>query len=254
MQVTILGTGTSQGVPVIGCKCEVCLSDNPKDKRLRCSLHLQINNLDIVVDVGPDFRQQMLGIDISKLDALLITHEHNDHIIGLDDVRPFNFRQKVDLPVYAATSVQSQLKQRFEYAFSENPYPGVPKLNLLELIPGKPFSIGELEIIPIPVIHGNIDVLGFRIQDFTYITDVNYIPEESWPLIMGTKHLILSALHHSAHHSHFNLVQALKVIERIQPIEAFLTHISHLMGKSSDINPTLPSNVKLAYDGQRLIL
>jgi len=249
LQVTILGTGTSQGVPVIGCECNVCLSDDPKDSRLRCAVHVQTDTLDVVIDVGPDFRQQMLRAGIAKLDAALITHEHNDHMIGLDDVRPFNFKQRSDIPIYAVEDVHEQLRSKFHYAFAKNPYPGAPRLKVETLNIDDPFHIKGVKIIPIPVLHGNLPVLGFRFGDFTYITDVKYIPPRSWELILGTKYLVISALHHEEHHSHLNLTEALAVIEKLQPEMAYLTHISHRMGKAADINPGLPENVQLAYDG-----
>jgi len=254
MTIELLGTGTSQGVPVIGCNCAVCTSGDDRDKRLRCSVWIKTESTSLVIDAGPDFRTQMLRSKVQKLDALLITHEHNDHIIGMDDVRPFNFKQKEDMPVFATPEVQSQLKQRFDYAFAENPYPGAPRLKLRSINSKDTFKVNEIEIQPIEVLHGNMPVLGFRIGDFTYITDANSIEENERKKIRGTKHLVINALHHKEHYSHFNLSQALEVIKDLEPENAYLTHISHLMGKTEVINQELPDNVQLAYDGIQIIL
>ncbi|NNE29279.1 MAG: MBL fold metallo-hydrolase [Saprospiraceae bacterium] len=254
MEITILGTGTSQGVPVIGCTCDVCLSADPKDKRLRCSIYIKNEEEAFVVDVGPDFRQQILREKINLMDAVLITHEHNDHVIGMDDLRPFNFMHKKDMPIYCTTQVQKQIKERFAYAFEYNPYPGAPRFKLKDLDPVKSLQLGSFSILPIPVFHGGLPVLGFRVADFTYITDANEIPDSSMELIEGTKTLVLNALHHRPHHSHFNLEQALAMVEKINPERTFLTHISHYMGKAEEINPSLPDNVQLAYDGQKISL
>lgn len=252
MIVELLGTGTSQGVPVIACNCEVCTSNDPKDNRLRCAVWIKTKDSSIVIDAGPDFRMQMLRAGVQRLDALLITHEHNDHVIGMDDVRPFNFKQKIDMPVYAVPEVQSQLRKRFDYAFAENKYPGVPRLSLRTLDPKSTLRLNEIEFIPIQVMHGNMPVLGFRFGDFTYITDANHIEEEERRKIRGTKTLVINALHHEEHYSHFNLRQALAVIEDINPEKAYLTHISHKMGTTKSINQELPSNVELGYDGLKI--
>ncbi len=252
MIAELLGTGTSQGVPVIGCSCEVCSSFDTRDQRLRCSVWIKTKHTSVVIDSGPDFRTQMLRAKVQTLDALLITHEHNDHIIGMDDVRPFNFRQKVDLPVFAVPEVQSQLRMRFDYAFTDKKYPGVPRLSLQTIHPATSFFVNELEIIPIQVMHGNLPVLGFRIGDFTYITDANHIDEEERKKIRGTKTLVINALHHKEHYSHFNLVQSLAVVQDINPEKAYLTHISHFMGTTERINKDLPPNIELAYDGLKI--
>lgn len=250
LKVTILGTGTSQGVPIIGCDCQVCQSTDPKDHRLRVSILIQAAGKNIVIDAGPDFRQQMLRTGVNHLDAVILTHEHNDHMIGIDDVRPFNFRQKENIPVYAVQRVQKDLKLRFEYVFSDNKYPGAPSLTLRTVSKAEPFEIKGLEFIPIEVIHGKLPVLGFRIGDFTYITDARTIVPEEMAKIKGTKILILNALHYYEHYSHFNVPQALEMIKELKPEQAFLTHISHYMGLSSEVNKVLPANVKLAYDQQ----
>ncbi len=249
MKVTFLGTGTSQGVPVIGCDCEVCTSDNSKDSRLRCSIMISTDISNIVVDCGPDFRQQMMRTGISHLDAVLLTHEHNDHIIGMDDVRPFNFRSRKNMSVYATTSVQSDLKTRFAYIFDKDPYPGAPRLELNTIDKSNPFQINDIKVQPIEVMHGFMPVLGFRFGNFTYITDAKTITDKEFSKLEGTEVMVLNALHHRPHHAHLNLEEALEWIERIAPKKAYLLHISHLMGKHDEINSQLPQNVELAYDG-----
>ena len=204
IQVTFLGTGTSQGVPVIGCKCETCLSKDPRDKRLRCSVFLQTKDVNIVVDAGPDFRQQMLQAKVNRLDAILLTHEHNDHIIGLDDVRPFNFKYWKDMPVYGTARVLENVKERFGYIFSKNPYPGAPMIRLNEISKEKKMEVEGVEITPIEVRHGGIPVMGFRIGGFTYLTDVKSISAEEKEKVKSSKTLVLSALHRQEHHSHLN--------------------------------------------------
>jgi len=247
LKLTFLGTGTSQGVPVITCKCEICNSENPKDKRLRTSALIQSDQCNLVIDSGPDFRYQMLRSGLQKLDAILFTHQHRDHIAGLDDVRSFNFKQKKAMPVYGNEHVIDQIKQEFHYVF-ESKYPGIPQLEIHH-IDRQPFSIDELTITPIEVLHHRLPVFGFRIQDLTYITDANTIPENEYKKIYGTKVLVLNALQKDDHISHFTLEEALKVIEIIQPESAYLTHISHNMGLHNIVSQELPSNVFLAYDG-----
>jgi len=251
LKITILGTGTSQGIPVIGCECKICQSPNPKDKRFRVSLLIETDHQkNILIDCSPDLRQQFLANNIRQVDAVLLTHEHNDHIIGMDDVRPFNFKQRMDMPIFATESVQKAVKSRFEYVFSENPYPGVPRLHLEDINPQKAFSIQDLDILPIQVMHGNLPVLGFRFGPFTYITDANEISSAEIEKAKGTEVLILNALHHREHYSHFNLVQALEMVEKIAPKKAYFTHVSHHMGLHKSVEATLPDNVAFAYDGQ----
>lgn len=251
MKVSFLGTGTSQGVPVIGCDCKVCTSTDARDQRLRPSILVSHEELRIGVDVGPDFRQQMLRAKVKNLDALLITHEHNDHVIGLDDVRPFNFRSRQNMPIYATTSVQKELRKRFAYIFTSN-YPGIPRLDLKTIRHAQPFGIGQISILPIEVIHGTLPVLGFRFGDFTYITDAKTIAPESLDLLAGTKTLVLNALHHETHYSHLNLDEALEIVAQIQPEQTYFTHISHRMGLNREITEQLPAGVSLAYDGLEL--
>lgn len=254
MKVTFLGTGTSQGVPVIGCDCEVCQSTNTQDHRLRTSVLIESLGQQILIDAGPDFRQQMLRAKVQELHAILLTHEHNDHIIGLDDVRPFNFKWERDMPVYCLQRVATDLKKRFAYAFSKNPYPGAPQFQLHDINADDPFSIADLTFTPIEVIHGDLSVLGFRLEDFTYITDAKYIAPESVAKIKGSRILVLNALHHSLHHSHFNLEEALAFAKEIGAEKTYLTHISHRMGLQKSVNAQLPSGVFLAHDGLTLVM
>lgn len=255
MKVTFLGTGTSQGVPVIACTCGVCTSKDEKDNRLRTSILIEINKLNFVVDTGPDFRQQMLREKVKHLDAVLFTHEHKDHIAGLDDIRAFNFDSGgKEMEIYATKAVQKALKREYFYAFDEeNRYPGVPMLHL-NTIGKSPFAIEEVEIIPIEVSHYRMKVLGFRIKDFTYITDANFISTEEMNKIKGSKVLVLNALRKSSHISHFSLGEAIELIKQINPERAYLTHISHLLGNHELVSKELPANVFLAYDGLSLDL
>lgn len=248
MKITFLGTGTSQGVPVIACECRVCKSLDFRDKRFRTSVHVQIDDKSFVIDCGPDFRQQMLANDITELNALVFTHEHKDHTAGLDDVRAFNFKQQKDMPIYAHSRVLKQLKQEFAYAFNENKYPGVPRYKLIE-IDLKAFEIEGINFLPIQVFHYQLPVFGFRIKDFCYITDANKIPEAEKEKIAGSKILVLNALQKEEHISHFNLEEALAVIEELNPERAYLTHISHKMGRHAEVDGLLPDNVEIAYDG-----
>ena len=230
MKVTFLGTGTSQGVPIIGCDCEVCSSNDPKNKRLRSSVLVSKNGKNILVDIGPDFRQQILNNKIKNIDAILITHEHNDHIIGLDDVRPFNFLYRKNMPIYCVKRVAKELETRFAYIFAHNPYPGAPRVEINLINEAVAFKVAGTEVVPIEVFHGKLSVLGFRFDDFTYITDAKIFPEAAVQKIKGSKVLVLNALHHNEHHSHLNLKQALEFIDFIQPEKAFIVHISHNMG------------------------
>lgn len=254
MKITFLGTGTSQGIPVIGCDCKVCKSEDPRDSRLRTSILISDEDRNIVIDVGPDFRQQMLTHKVDHLDAVLLTHEHNDHVVGIDDLRPYIFKQKVEMPIYATKRVNDDLRSRFKYAFSTNPYPGAPRLALQEITQEKSFTVAGFEVLPIEVMHGSLSILGFRVGSFTYITDANHISEQSLNLIRGTKVLIINSLHHNEHYSHFNLKQSLEVIEALKPDVCYLTHISHGMGPLSDWETSLPDNVFSGVDGMTIHL
>jgi len=249
-----LGTGTSQGVPIIGCDCIVCSSKDSKDKRLRTSLMVTHQGKHIIIDVGPDFRQQMLRASVKMIEAIILTHQHNDHIIGIDDVRPFNFQGKKDMPVYSHSTVLKEVKNRFAYIFDEKPYPGAPRLKLRPIDGENLFTIEGIPFIPIKVMHGTMPVWGFRIRDFTYITDAKTIEPKEIEKIKNSSVLVLNALHQKPHHSHLNLEEALQLIEQIKPQRAFLTHLGHTMGKHEEIQAQLPDNVFLAYDGLQLAM
>lgn len=251
IKATFLGTGTSQGVPVIACKCEVCTSKNTKDNRLRTSLLLTYNEKNIVIDTGPDFRQQMLKNKVSMVDAVLFTHEHKDHISGLDDIRAYNYQSKKDMEIYASLAVQDSLKREYAYVFTENSYPGIPKVNL-NTIDDLPFELEGETIIPIEVMHFQLPVKAFRLGGLSYITDANFIEESELKKIEGSDVLIINALRKEKHISHFNLEEALALIERINPKKAYLIHISHLMGLHDEVSKVLPANVEIAYDGLQI--
>ena len=248
MNVTFLGTGTSQGVPVIACDCEVCTSVDFRDKRLRSSIHIEDKENSFVIDSGPDFRMQMLRARIKKLDALILTHQHKDHTAGLDDIRAFNFQQQIPMPVYGRKEVLEQIKKEFSYAFTDTKYPGIPSIDLQE-IENKPFDIKETLFTPIEVMHFKLPVFGFRVNDFTYITDAKTIAPEELDKITGSKVIVLNALQQEAHISHFTLQEAIALLEKLNPQKAYLTHISHKMGRQREVEKKLPSFIKLAYDG-----
>lgn len=248
MKITILGSGTSQGIPVIACRCKVCQSKDKHDKRLRSSVLVETEQTRLVIDAGPDFRQQMLREEVSSLDAILITHCHKDHIAGLDDVRSFNYLQGKPMDIYASERDQLAIRQEFAYAFHENPYPGVPEFNMI-ILPDEFFAVNDLVITPLEVMHMRMKVFGFRIGGFSYITDANFIPESTFGLLKGSKILVINALRKEPHVSHFNLEQALEIISTVAPEKAYLTHISHMMGLHEEVKDELPGNVYLAYDG-----
>lgn len=248
MKVTFLGTGTSQGIPVIACNCEVCLSSDSKDKRLRVSVLIEHLGKTIVIDTGPDFRQQMLRANVQQLDAIVFTHEHKDHIAGLDDVRAYNFKQQADMDIYATLQVQESLKREFHYAFDEFKYPGVPELKL-HSIEDDEFDVKDIKFLPINVKHFKLPVKAFRVADFTYITDANFIDDVELEKIKGSEVVVLNALRKEKHISHFNLQEAIALLEKIKPKKAYLTHISHLMGKHLEVSKELPDFIEIAYDG-----
>ena len=249
MKITMLGTGTSQGVPVIACDCDVCSSDNIKDNRLRCSVMISYKGENFVIDSGPDFRQQMLRENVQTLSGIIFTHEHKDHVAGMDDVRAFNFKEKKDMEVYCTPQVFDALKREFSYVFADFKYPGIPKVNV-NLLENKPFQMKSgLEFLPIQVMHYKLPVFGYRIGDFTYITDAKTITESEKQKVKGSKILVVNALRKEEHLSHFNLDEALEFIEEVNPEKAYLTHISHLFGRHEEIEEMLPEKVHVAYDG-----
>jgi len=254
IKVTFLGTGTSQGVPVIGCQCQVCSSENPKDKRLRSSIFIETETANIVIDTGADFRQQMLREKVRKLDAVLFTHEHKDHTAGLDDIRAFNFLQQKDMPLYGTQKVLNQIKGEFAYIFAEKRYPGIPRVELHEISKEKSFCIEQTKITPIEVFHYRLPVLGFRIGNFTYITDANYIASEEMAKIYGSKILVINALQREKHISHYNLEEAIAVAQQIGAEKTYFTHISHKMGLHDEVSQELPEGIEIAYDGLSLCI
>ncbi len=248
LKITFLGTGTSQGVPVIGCKCEACRSEDPHDNRLRSSILIQNDNTVIVIDTGPDFRQQMLREDVTQLDAVVYTHEHRDHVAGMDDIRSFNFLQKRSMDLYGEKRVLRSIRISFPYVFAENKYPGVPSVVLHE-ISEAPFAIQDIDFIPIRLIHANIPVLGFRIRDFAYLVDANFISAEEKKKLKGINKVVIGALRKEKHHSHFTLEEAGKLFLELGAKEGYITHISHQMGVESDYKTLLPKGMIPAYDG-----
>ncbi len=251
MKITFLGTGTSQGIPIIGCNCKTCRSDDPRDKRLRSSILIEIANKHILIDCGPDFRQQMIRENIKQLDAIIFTHDHRDHIAGLDDIRAFNYINQKHMDVYAEKRVIKVLKNIFSYAFAEEKYPGVPEINTHE-ISNQPFIIDSTKIIPIRGFHHKLPIFGYRIKDFTYITDFSMIPVEEKEKIKGTKYLVVNALRREQHISHFTLDEALALVKEIKPQQAYLTHLSHQMGLNRELKKELPNAVSPAYDGLQI--
>jgi phosphoribosyl 1,2-cyclic phosphate phosphodiesterase len=248
VKLTFLGTGTSQGVPLIACPCHVCHSKDPKDKRLRSSVLIEHASSVFVIDTGPDFRQQMLRADVKKLDAVIFTHEHNDHIAGLDDIRAFNFIQEKQMDVYATTHVQEAIHRMFPYVFAEKKYPGIPQIQLHTIF-DEPFRINDTIFIPVNVMHYKMPVKAYRIGNITYITDANFIAEEEKQKVRGSEIIIVNALRKEEHISHFTFDQAIRLVEELQPKKAYFTHISHQLGTHKEIVAQLPGWIEPAYDG-----
>lgn len=249
MKLHFLGTGTSQGVPILGCACAVCRSTDPRDKRLRTSAALFIRDKVWVIDTGPDFRTQALRARLPTVDAVLFTHAHKDHTAGLDDVRPFNYLQNKRIPLYGDLRTIEQVKIEFAYAFDGPPYPGIPQLTPWVIEPYVPFSLHGIDVQPFSVLHYKLPVIGYRIGGLVYITDASFIPEESWQYLYDAEVLVLNALRKEPHISHFHLDTAIEVVEKVRPKRAYFTHISHLMGKHAEVEATLPPHIRLAYDG-----
>ena len=253
MQVTFLGTGTSSGVPLIGCQCAVCQSLDYRDKRLRVSVLIETQGKSFVIDTGPDFRQQMLRERVTQLDAVLFTHQHKDHTAGLDDVRAFNFLQRQDMPVYARSQVLDQLKAEFAYVFADKKYPGIPRIQLHE-ITNQPFCIEGVTFVPIDAMHHNLPVFGFRVGDFAYLTDINFVPDHEMYKLNNLAVLVIGALQIEPHISHFTLSQALDFAQKVGAKQTYFTHISHKLGSHKEVSKHLPDTVLLAQDGLRLRL
>lgn len=254
IKVTFLGTGTSQGVPMIACTCRVCQSEDSRDKRLRSSILVETSKTRIVIDSGPDFRQQLLREKTRKLDAVVFTHEHKDHIAGLDEVKAFNFLNKMRMPVYATQRVQNALKREFAYVFSEEKYPGIPEIDLYEF-DNEVFTVGDLILEPINVLHYKLPVKGFRINnDFAYITDANFIAETEKEKLKNLNVLVINALRREPHISHFTFEEAIAMVKELKPRKAYFTHLSHQLGLHNELERELPDNIEIAMDGLQLIV
>jgi len=248
LKLTFLGTGTSQGIPLIGCQCAVCLSKDCNDKRLRTSVMIQSETTTVVIDSGPDFRQQMLREDVRKLDGLVFTHSHKDHLAGMDDIRAFNYIQKKDMDVYANEETQAMIRNDFAYIFTNNSYPGIPQVQMHLIDKNNAFTIGDITFLPIEVMHFKMNVLGFRVKNLTYITDANFISAEEKQKIIGSDILILNALRREKHISHFTLDEAIEISNELEPKQTYFTHISHQLGLHEEVEKELPLGKNLAYD------
>jgi len=249
--ITVLGTGTSQGIPVVACECDVCRSSDHHDKRLRTSIMIQTPHNNLVVDAGPDFRQQMLRENVKRLDAILITHDHKDHIGGIDDIRAFNWVMQKPMQIYANEKSLATIRKDFFYAFEQNPYPGAPEI-ILHTIQNQPFSINGDSITPIEAMHGQLPVLGFRIGNFSYLTDASAIEPQELDKMRGSEILIINGLRKQKHHSHFSLDEAIHLIQQISPRQAYITHVSHQLGFHKEINSQLPKGIELGFDGLKI--
>ncbi|GAA4231910.1 MBL fold metallo-hydrolase [Postechiella marina] len=253
MKITFLGTGTSQGIPVIGSTHPVCLSEDEKDKRLRVSVLIEWGNFSYVIDCGPDFRQQMLRANCTKVDGILFTHEHSDHVLGLDDIRPFYFKQGA-ISIFAHKRVLKSLKKRFDYIFKKkNKYPGAPSVSINK-VKNKPFEIGGVQVVPVSGLHFKLQVFGYRFNDFAYLTDMKTVEDKEIDKIKNVKVLVVNALREAPHYSHFNLEEALSFIKKVNPEKAYLTHVSHLLGFHEEVQKKLPKNVFLAFDNLQITI
>ncbi len=253
MVITLLGTGTSQGVPVVGCACDVCLSKNPKDKRFRTAAFIEHENIRLLIDAGPDLRMQLLRENITRVDAILLTHEHKDHLGGLDDIRPIYFRQEKPMPIYGLARVLEVVQKDYDYAFKPHPYEGVTAFELHPIFQ-KPLLFQNLQITPIQLLHAHLPILGYRINNIAYLTDASHITDKEKEKLKHLDVLVVNSLRAKAHHSHFSLPQTLALIEELQPKQAVLTHVSHEIGLYEQVSKTLPENVQLGYDGMKLII
>lgn len=254
IELIFTGTGTSQGIPVIGCECKVCTSSDPRDKRLRTSLLIRSALTTLVIDAGPDFREQMLRHNVKRLDAVLLTHAHHDHVAGLDDVRAFNYLQKQAMPIYGSAQCLQLLQSCYAYAFDENKYPGVPEFLPVAIEPFQRLQINEIHFCPFPVYHGKIPIFGYLLDDFAYITDASYVPPETIEFLKGIRILIVNALRHEPHHSHFHFQAALELAVKLNVQSVYLTHISHTAGTYNELSSSFPPNVHVAYDGLTLTI
>lgn len=251
MKITFLGTGTSQGVPVIACECAVCKSTDPLDKRLRSSIMIEEHGITLIIDSGPDFRQQMLRENVKNIDGIIFTHEHKDHTGGLDDIRAFNYIKQGKLDIFAEERVQKSLRQEFAYVFAEKKYPGIPEVNMIT-ISDNPFSVDGIDVIPIRTMHYYLPIFGFRVGNFCYITDTNFISEEEKKKIKGATHIVVSGLRKQKHLAHYTLNEAIALIQEMKPERGYITHCSHQLGLYKDIQRELPEGLVLAYDGLKI--